>query len=177
MHGVRDIRGTVELTRDLSSPKTREGSFRAPRHMRALFVCQRAGTRDLREFGFFGPNREHTNSTATCQCEKSLFQEVRTRRRAVLCRRVGPCSCPAGLRIQPCRPQEGTIAEVSPAVNPLGRERRSREPRRVLCLNQNSIMTYSATSLANFRPTLMTRWSEPVTSISRATSETRSPLK
>jgi hypothetical protein len=57
-------------------------------------------TRDLREFGFFGPNRELTNSTATCQCEKLLFQEVRTRRRAILCRRVGPCSRPAGLRVQ-----------------------------------------------------------------------------
>jgi hypothetical protein len=46
-------------------------------------------TRDLREFGFFGPNRELTNSTATCQCEKLLFQEVRTRRRAILSRVSG----------------------------------------------------------------------------------------
>jgi len=78
----------VELTRDLSSPKTREGSFRAPRHMRALFVCQRAGRANLREFGCFRPNRELTNSAATCQCEKLLFQEVRTSRRSMFRRRV-----------------------------------------------------------------------------------------
>ena len=96
-----NIRGPVELTRDLSSPKTREGSFRAPRHMRALFVCQRAGRANLREFGCFRPNRELTNSTATCQCEKPTFQEVRTRRHQNFGLRydAGPCSRPAGLRV------------------------------------------------------------------------------
>jgi len=46
------IRGTVELTRDLSALFGREGSFRAPRHMRALFVCQRAGARLARVWLF-----------------------------------------------------------------------------------------------------------------------------
>jgi len=91
----------VELTRDLSSPKTREGSFRAPRHMRALFVCQRAGRANLRELAVSGRTVNLRIQLQPVNAKTRLFQEVRTRRHQNFGLRydAGPCSRPAGLRV------------------------------------------------------------------------------
>jgi hypothetical protein len=92
----------VELTRDLSSPKTREGSFRAPRHMRALFVCQRAGRANLRELAVSGRTVNLRIQLQPVNAKSRYFRRSGQgviRILAFACD-AGPCSRPAGLRVQ-----------------------------------------------------------------------------
>jgi hypothetical protein len=61
-------------------------------------------TRDLREFGFFGPNRELTNFDCNLSMRKVAIsggpEKASCDSLSSLWRRVGPCSRPAGLRVQ-----------------------------------------------------------------------------
>jgi hypothetical protein len=170
----------VELTRDLSARSTeKDPSGLHDTCVHYSFVKERA--RDLREFGFFGRTVKirirvlpvNANSSACLGARIVGFRRLWDR--AVVRQDCG---------YVPCRPQEGTIAEVSSAVNPSW----AQFPPRDLSghgfgdnpANRSDYASYpKTTSLANFRPTLMMTSSvpEPFPSFtSRATSVTRSPL-
>ena len=123
MHGVREhprhrginkrSLGVIRPRRILQGSTTHACTIRLSKSRRATCAS----------LAVLGPNRETIYSTAACQCKKLRSSGVRTSGRSASAgthclQGFGPCSRPAGLKLEPCRPQEKTIAAISPNVNP-----------------------------------------------------------